>query len=790
MFKLNLKIAFRNLWKDKMVSLINIIGLATGLAACVLLLLYANYELSYDRQGRDSNKVYQVMTNFQDAEGKITNTGGSAGDGIAEAIREEIPQVDKIARVGGGDRSVISNKQKLFKRKDFFADPQILDIFQYEFIVGNPKTALNSPDGVILTSETAKLLFGTVDVLGRVVRYKNSRDLKVTGVIKDLPKNMSLRFDYLMSWDFFKSINDYVRNPGWGNFNFLAFAKVDEPRNIDFINSSVKKLFNENYKDQKAENFLFPFSDIHLHGEFLAGRSIGGAIERVYLFIGLGLGILLIACINFMNLATARSARRAKEVGIKKTIGASRISLVIQFLMEAFLLTILSILIAIIIVETTLPFFNNLLEVGIQIPYSSAAYWMGILLVTLFTGGISGAYPAIYLSAFNPHSAIVNKNGRSNLFSVNVRQLLVVIQFSFAIVLLIATLVIYRQLQFIKNRPIGYSTSLLAEIPQDYQFLTKFEILKSQLINSGAAVSVNQSSQSMTGVSNWFYGLKWPGMEDKGKEIVFNRLQTQYDFLKTTGVELIEGRDFSKDFASDTAGVMLSQKAVKMMQLKKPLGKNIDLFGQKLQVIGVFKDFIWDSPYHSGRPMIINFSKSEGGNINVRLNPNNSLSHNVELIGAIAKNIDKDYPLEISFVDDLLSQKLQSEKVLGLLANVFGGIAILISCLGLYSLVSYSAEQRTKEFGVRRVLGASVASIIQLLSFSFLKMVLISAVISVPIAYFLMKEWLNGFEFQVGLSLSVFLISIFMTILIAFITVFFQAYKAATANPVSALKYE
>ena len=790
MFELNLKIAFRNLWKDKTISLVNIIGLATGLAACVLLLLYANYELSYDRQGKESSKVYQVMTNFQDAKGKITSTGGSPGDGIAEAIREKIPQVQKIARVGGGDRSVISTKQKLFKRKDFFADPQILEIFQYDFIVGNPKTALNSPDGIILTSETAKLLFGTVDVLGRAVKYKNSKELKVTGVIKDLPKNMSLRFDYLMSWEFFKSINDYVRNPSWGNFNFLAFAKVDNPRSIDIINSSVKRLFNENYKDQKAENFLFPFSDMHLHGEFSGGKSIGGAIERVYLFIGLGLGILLIACINFMNLATARSARRAKEVGIKKTIGATRFSLIVQFLMEAFLLTILSVLIAIIIVETTLPLFNNLLEVGVEIPYSSWGYWIGILIVTIFTGGISGAYPAIYLSAFNPQSAVVNKNGRSGFFSVNFRQLLVVVQFSFAIVLLIATLVIYRQLQYIKNRPIGYSTNLLAEIPQDYQFLTRFELLKSQLIKSGAAISVNQSSQSMTGVSNWFYGLKWPHMEEKGKEIVFNRLQTQYDLLKTTGIELIQGRDFSKDFASDTAGVMLSQKAINMMQLKNPIGKNIDLFGQQLKVIGVFKDFIWDSPYHSGRPMIINFSKNEGGNINLRLNPKNSLSHNVELIAAVAKNIDQNYPLELAFVDDLLSQKLQSEKVLGLLANVFGGIAILISCLGLYSLVSYSAEQRTKEFGVRRVLGASVASIIQLLSFSFLKMVLIAAIISVPIAYFLMKKWLNGFEFHVGLSVSIFIISIFIAVFIAFITVFFQAYKAAVANPVSALKYE
>ena len=790
MFRLNLKIALRNLWKNKTSSLINIIGLGVGLSACLLLLLYANYEISFDRHFKESDKVYQVMTNFQDANGKITSTGGSPGDGIAEAIRNKIPEVKEIARIGGGDRSVIANKEKVFKKKDLFADPEILDIFHYEFITGNPKTALNSPDGIILTAETAKLLFGSTDVLGRAVRYKNVRDLKVTGVINNLPANTSLKFDYLMSWAFFKSINDYVKNPGWGNFNFLAMATVDNPDKIDLINAKVMKLFNENYKDQKAQNFLFPFADTHLHGEFMNGKSVGGEIKRVYLFISLALGILIIACINFMNMATARSARRAKEVGIKKTIGATRGSLVSQFLTEALLLTIVSVLIAIIIVEASLPLFNNFLEIDIQIAYTNAGYWVGIFAVALVTGVLSGTYPAIYLSSFDPKQAFAKNTGRTNLLSVNVRQVLVVVQFCFAIILIIATLVIYKQLQYIKNRPIGYSSSLLAEMPQDGELYHRFDLLKTQLLKTGAVVAVNQSSQSMTSVNNWFYDLKWPGMDNRGKEIVFNRLQTEYDFVKTTGVELMEGRDFSKDFASDSASVMLSNKAVKMMQLKNPLGKTIVLFGQQLKVIAVFKDFIWDSPFHSGRPMIINFSKKEGGNINMKLNPENSLAQNIDMISAVAKNIDKEYPIEINFINDLLVRKLQAEKILGILANLFGGIAILISCLGLYGLVAYSAEQRTKEFGVRRVLGATVGNIMQLLSLSFLKMVLIAAAIGTPIAYVLMNKWLSSFEFKIGVSFWILATSVLAAILIAFLTVCFQAYKAATANPVEALKYE
>ncbi|WP_342331733.1 ABC transporter permease [Pedobacter sp. FW305-3-2-15-E-R2A2] len=790
MFRLNLKIALRNLWRNKTSSVINIVGLAVGLSACLLLLLYVNYEMNFDRHFKDSDKVYQVMTNFQDANGKITSTGDVPGNGIAMAIKTRIPEVDAIARIGGGDESLIANKEKIFKKSDLFADPEILKIFNYEFITGNPVTALNTPDAIILTETTAKILFGSTDVLNKTVRYQNRNDLKVTGVIKNLPANVSFRFDYLMSWSFYESINDYVKKPSWGDFNFPVMAKVNDPANIELINAKVKKLFNENYTAQRNENFLFPLTDIHLHGEFLNGKSIGGDIERVYLFIALAFGILLVACINFMNMATAKSERRAKEVGIKKTIGATRGSLVIQFLTEAMVLTAVAVLIAITIVEVTLPVFNNLLGIDIAIGYTNTGYWLGILSVALLTGLLSGTYPALFLSSFNPIQTLKKKTARTKLIPFNIRQVLVVVQFCFAIILIIATLVIYKQMQFIKNRPIGYNINLLAEMPQDGELNNKFDLLKAQLLKSGAVTAVNKSSRGMTNVGSWFYGFQWPGMEEKGKEIVFNRLETQYDFVKTNGVELVAGRDFSRDFASDSAGIMLSSTAVKMMKLKNPLGTNVNLFGNQLKVIGVFKDFIWSSPYRSGNPMVIIFNKNPGGNINMRLNPANSVSRNVELISTITKNINPEYPVEIKFVNDLFSEKLQSERILGILANLFGGIAILISCLGLYGLVAYSAEQRTKEFGVRRVLGASIGNIMRLLSVSFLKMVFIAVCIGVPLAYYLMNRWLGEFEFRTTISWPIVLISISGTVIIAFLTVSFQAYKAAKANPVEALKYE
>ena len=567
-------------------------------------------------------------------------------------------------------------------------------------------------------------------------------------------------------------------------------VKVNDPSKVELINSKIKGLFNERSQDTKGENFIFPFNKTHLYGKFVNGTNAGGDIEKIYLFIGLAFGILFIACINFMNMATAKSERRAKEVGIKKTIGATRTSLVIQFLTEAMILTLGSVLVAITIVELTLPMFNNLLDIEISVGYGNIWYWLVIFGVVMLTGLLSGLYPALFLSSFNPVSNLKRKASRAKAIPVNLRQVLVVGQFCFAIMLIIATLVIYKQISFIKDRPIGYNANLMVEMPQEGELSHIYEVFKSEVLKTGGVTAVNQSSGSFSSVSNWFTGFEWPNMAPGGQDIVFNRLETTYDLVKTSGLELVAGRDFSKDFASDTAGILLSSSAVKVMNLQSPLGTIVKLHGNNLKVIGVFKDFIWDSPYQAGKPMVVNFNRDAGYNINMRLNPANSLSRNVELISAVAKRLNPAYPVDIKFVDHLYAQKLQSEKILGILANLFGGIAIFISCLGLYGLVAYSAEQRTKEFGVRRVLGASVSNIMRLLSVSFLKMVFVAACIGVPLAYYLMNKWLTNFEFRTNISLLVILISIVGTATIAFLTVSFQAYKAANANPVEALKYE
>jgi putative ABC transport system permease protein len=535
---------------------------------------------------------------------------------------------------------------------------------------------------------------------------------------------------------------------------------------------------------------LFPLANLHLHSKFEEGKSVGGAIEQIYLFMGLAFGILLIACINFMNMATAKSEKRAKEVGIKKTIGANRGSLIMQFLTESMMLTFIAVIFSIAILEIFLPTFNNLLNIKLNMSYFNKTSWIGILGIVFATGLIAGSYPAFYLSAFNPIQTLKRKVKSGGFFSVSLRQVLVVGQFCFAIILIISTLVIYKQIQYIKNRPVGIDVNALVEIPQDGELKTKYDVLRAQLLKSGAITSMFQSSVSLSHRGQNFMDIQWEGMTKPDNTQLFNQVSTTYDFIKTNGIKLTAGRDFSENFASDSSGVMVSASAVKTFGYNNPVGKTVTVFGDKFNIIGVFDDYVWDSPYKSNNPMVVFFDQRRKGTITMRLNETNSLQSNIETINRITKSINPAYPLEINFLNTLYGEKYNTEKTLGILSNLFGGLAIFVSCLGLFGLVAYSAEQRTKEFGVRKVLGASLFNLMQLLSLSFVKMIVVSIVIAIPLSYFLMNKWLMKFEFHTEISWWIMPIAGFGTLMMALITVSFQAYKTANANPVDALKYE
>jgi len=790
MFKLNFKIALRNIWRNRTSSLINISGLAIGLAACLLLLLYVSYEWSFDKQGKDADQVYRILTNYTDENGEINGTGTGTGNAIGPVLKQDYPRVKSAARVAEQGKLLLANGTKSFKKEGIFADASILEMFDYTFVYGDRNTALKDPDNIILTESTAKLLFGTTDVLNKVVRYENIIDLKVTGVIKDIPGNTSNYFDALMPWSLHEQTSSWAKTLGWSNNNWITLVKMDPAANIDQFNRSIKGLIKKHEPESTASPFLFPLTKLHLYNQFTKGVSTGGRIEQVRLFMGLAIGILLIACINFMNMATAKSEKRAKEVGIKKTIGATRGSLISQFLMESLVLTFCSSVMAIALIEVCLPLFNNLLGIELGINYTNPLLWIGLTSVVLLTGLIAGSYPAFYLSSFNPIQVLKKKSTKRGLQSISLRQILVVGQFSFAVILMIATAVIYKQIQYIKDRPVGFAVSELVEMPQDGELGNRFEVVKERLLKSGAVTALYQSSGSMSRASSNFWGMEWPGSADIDKQVVFNQIATSYDFVKTTGVKMIEGRDFSPNFASDTAAVMLGQSAVKRMNLTNPVGKIVKYQGKPCTVIGVFEDFIWGSPFKTDYPMVVVFNKDWASMITMRLNNANTPAANIAAIENIVKEINPAYPVEISYVDQLYAEKLKTQKVLGILSNLFGGLAIFISCLGLFGLAAYSAEQRTKEIGVRKVLGASVMSLMQLLSVSFLKMVVIAIIIAVPVATYIMDNWLKGFEFHTSISWMIIAMAAMGTIGIALLTVSFQAYKAAGTNPVDALKYQ
>ncbi|MEJ5995779.1 ABC transporter permease [Pedobacter sp. Du54] len=792
MFKLNLKIALRNIWKNKTSSFINVIGLSIGLAACLMLLLYVTYELNFDKHSKNSENIYTVMTNIPSDDGSIANTFEGSTTALGPLLKAEIPEIKHLARMNYLKKALIAVGENGFKKLGKFAEPEILKLFDYQFITGNASTAMQNPRSVILTESTAKILFGSTNVLNRTVKFQDKDNLTVSAVIKDMPENTSaiLKFDFLMPWAFYEVVDGSARELNWGNFSFVTMLSLDPKVDVAKVNEKISKVVKAHLEEATQPYMIYPYSKLHLYGKFENGVSVGGDIEQVYLFVGLAFGILLIACINFMNMATAKSEKRAKEVGIKKTIGANRFSLIMQFLMESMVLTFISVILAIAILEIFLPTFNNLLNIKLSIGYFNASSWMWILGIVFLTGLIAGSYPAFYLSAFNPIQTLKKRVKSGGIFAISLRQVLVVGQFCFAILLIISTLVIYRQIQFIKNKPVGFDVNALVEIPQDGELKTKYDLFKSQLLKSGAVTSMSQSSVGLSHRGQNFNNIKWDGMIKSENMQLFNQVSTTYDYLKTNGIKLIAGRDFSENFASDTAAVMVSASAIKAFGYKNPIGRSITVFGDKYNIVGVFDDYVWDSPYKSNNPMVVFFDKNRTGTITMRLNEENTITQNIATITQITKQFNPAYPTELTFLNSIYLEKYKSEKTLGILSNLFGGLAIFVSCLGLFGLVAYSAEQRTKEFGVRKVLGASVTNLMQLLSVSFIKMIVVAIIIAVPLSYYAMGKWLANFEFHTEISWWIVPLAAFGTLVMALITVSFQAYKSAIANPVDALKYE
>jgi ABC-type antimicrobial peptide transport system permease subunit len=787
MEKMSFKIAWRSLFKNKSFTLINLGGLAIGLAASLLLLIYVANEWKFNSQYNNPESIFEVKANQLNDAQEIVSTGDLTPNALAPTLKNEFSAIQDIAKITGADQVLIVNENAGIKVQNRFADADILKILSYKFIDGSAETAFRQPNSIILTRHTAERLFPNTTAFNKQVKFMNFAKLTVTGVIEDLPENMSYRFESLVSLNENQRI--FPKSLQWDNFSFYTLLRLRPEIKIDDFNVSLKGFMHKHHDKINAEIFGYPLLKSYLYGDFVNGKPVGGKIQQVRIFIGLALGILMIACINFMNLSTARAGKRSKEVGIKKTIGASRNSLICQFLLEAVLMVLFSAILAVIFVELSLPFFNNLLQTKLSLATLGLFNWLCVALAVLCTAILSGSYPAFFLSSFDPISTLKGIS-RSNSSSVSLRKVLVVVQFSFAVLLITGTIVIYKQLQFLKNRPVGYDSSALVEMPLEGMLFQKYEAFKSRLLQSGAISAMCKTTGSISSQNSVTNGLEWDGMSAGDKSIGFNQIITTNDFSRTTGVKMLMGRDFDKETASDSVGILLNKSAIKAMNLKDPIGKKVLYLGVRRTIIGVFQDIIWANPSKKEMPMVIGWLSSVPSVITMKLNPSIDTKKALTLISRISKEMNPVYPVELKFVDALYQEKFEQERILSVLSNLFGALAIFISCLGLLGLSAYSAALRTKEIGIRKVLGASHFNILILLSWDFVKMVLFAVIISLPVSYIMMDNWLSQFDFHVEINVFMMLFSAAMIIGVAYFTVSFQAIRAASADPVTAIKYE
>ena len=789
MFKLNLKIALRNLWKNKGFSIINIGGLAIGLASCMILLLYIVYEFGYDKQFKNYNTTYVAYTNME-ANGKTFSWAWTPGL-LAPALKEKVPAVQNASRLTYPNSQLISYKDNKIKNKGIFADPAFLKILDYNFLKGEANQSLQNINTVIITNSLAGKLFGKENPINKIVKLNNTEALKVEGVIADLPENSSIKFDYIMPWKLFEKGEPWIKKQGWGSNFCLTMVQLQSSSSLDEVNASVKNFYTQNDSGITNELFFHPLSKWHLYNDFENGKSVGGKIDQLKIFLLLAICILLIACVNFMNLSTARSEKRAKEVGIRKAIGSTRKALISQFILESTLLSLIGTLFAFILVEMSLPYFNNLLAINLLIEYGNWRYWLTLVGLILFTGLIAGSYPAFYLSSFEPIK-VLKGFGMKSSSSFSIRKVLVVFQFVFAACLIVCTVVIYQQLSYVKNKPIGYDKGNLIQmaVQGNLRDWKKLDLLKTQLLKSGVAKNISTLSMDLDQGGNNTSNLSWPGKNPKEK-ILFNQRAIGNDFVETIGSKIVEGRSFSAQFTSDTTSFVLNEAAVKIMALKNPVGTVVDYGGTKCTIIGVMKDFVAESPYQKVAPMFFYTSDKDPVSVMlIRLNEQESIGTSLNQLDKMVKEMNPDYPVDRKFVSDSFEEKFKDEKLLGTLSNWFGGFAIFISAIGLLGLALFMAEQRKKEISIRKVLGASTTNILTLLNKDFIKLVAISNLIAFPLAYIIINKWLSEYEYRISISVMPFVIAGTLSAIIAILTVSVQSIKVAKANAVDALKYE
>ena len=789
MIKNYLKIAFRNIIRHKAFAAINIAGLAIGMACSIFILLWVQNELSYDRFNKNANEIYRIAARAGDFKVAI-NPAPMVAD-----LQAKMPVIRNTVRLATSSNVFEVGERKFEEKRVFYADSTFLQVFSYRLLKGDRASVLNRPDAVLITEDLAKKYFGHEDALGKILRKDNNKDVIVTGILANIPSNSHLQFDCILPMSSIAQTNDNIKNQVWDNFDFYAYVQLDKTSgpssaNIAKFNKQMDDIYKTHVSEKtlKVNFWLQPLTAIHLHSNYQVDLPGHGNIQYVNIFFVVALFILSVACINFMNLATARSARRAKEVGLRKVVGAGRKQLIGQFLGESMLISFVSLILATGIVWLLLPLFNDLAGKKLSIHLLDRRIITILVTIALATGLISGSYPALFLSGFQPVKVLkgnVKTMGGNLIF----RNGLVVVQFVVSIMLLAGTAIVYRQLNFIKSMNLGFDKSNLLYLPMAGEMWNKQQALKAELKQNPLTANYAITSDLPIDLASGTVNVQWEGKDPKS-QVVFPTLMVDEGFFNVFQMKILSGRVFSPEFKSDSTNFIVNEKAVQVMGMKvsNAVGKSLSLWDNKGTIIGVVKNFNYKPIQQPIEPMILALNRW-GGTAVIRTQPGKTEA-TIKALGKISADLNPGYPFSYGFLDQDLANQYKGEQRMGSLFNVFAVLAIFISCMGLYGLSAFMAEQRTKEIGVRKVLGASVFKVVYLLSTGFTKLILIAVVIAVPLAWFAINSWLKSFAFRVNADWMVFLIASLAALAIAWLTVSYESIKAAIANPVKSLRNE
>lgn len=778
----------RSLRKNSTYSFINISGLAIGITCSLLILLWVFDELAFNKFIPKADRLYQVWINAS-FDGKI-NSWTSLPLPAYEALKTQNSNIKNtcVTDWGGGDHLFASGDKRLYK-KTYYVSKEFLEMFEFPLVKGNAAQVLDDPTSIVISESMAKVMFGDADPINQVIRVDNANDLKVSGVLKDVPKNSSFQFDCLLPWELKVKVENWVKNAqtNWGNNSFQIFMELNDQKNHAAVESAIKGLImKHDPSDYKRELFLHPLLKWRLYSNFENGKPAGGGIEYVRTFIVIAVFILLIACINFMNLSTARSERRAREVGIRKSVGSKRHELILQFIGESLFISTLAFGIAVLLTQLVLPYYNNLVDKKLFIDYMSSSFWLFAFGLIFLTGIVSGSYPAFYLSSFQPVKVLKGKIQVGKSASLP-RKILVTLQFGFSILLIIGTIVMYKQIQHSKDRSLGYDQENLITIDFTEEIRKNFRPIKLELLQSGVVKAVTKSNSPITDIwSNNFLG--WPGKPETEK-VIFTTIASEYDYTKTMGIKLLEGRDFSEDFKSDSLAIIVNKAAMDLMQLKNPIGTKLDLWGKKRELIGIVDNVLMGNPFQPIKPMFIVLIPDWAGAVTVRLEKTKDLTASIKKVEEIFKKYSPAYPFQYEFADVQFSKKFNDINMQSRLASLFALLAIVITGLGLFGLAAFTAEQRTKEIGIRKVMGASVPSLVGLISKDFSILVIIAFIVSSPVAWWVLNSVvLDKYKYRIDIPWWVFPVTGLIALGFALIIVSTQALRAAHANPATSLR--